>query len=86
MAKSNWRLRPKIIFYILDRTGRAVAPFPIKFRDEITQGISVFDYDNNRKYRFVITQGKEPLMLDSKGKKVKGFRFKKNKIKHRIPT
>ena len=66
-------------FYILDRTGRAVAPFPKKFRDEITQGISVFDYDNNRKYRFVITQGKEPLMLDGKGKKVKGFKFKKTK-------
>ena len=26
---------------------------------------------------FVITQGKEVLMLDSKGKKVKGFKFEK---------
>ncbi|MFK5983187.1 MAG: hypothetical protein QM499_09755 [Flavobacteriaceae bacterium] len=66
-------------FYILDRTGKAVAPFPIKFNDEITQPLSVFDYDNNRKYRFIITQGKEILMLDSKGKTVKGFKFKKTK-------
>jgi len=64
-------------FYILDRTGKAVAPFPIKFNDEITQPLSVFDYDNNRKYRFLITQGKEVLMLDSKGKTVRGFKFKK---------
>ncbi|MDB9994010.1 DUF3352 domain-containing protein [Flavobacteriaceae bacterium] len=78
-GKKQLAFTTKNNFYILDRTGRAVAPFPIKFRDEITQGISVFDYDNNRKYRFVITQGKEPLMLDSKGKKVKGFRFKKTK-------
>ena len=78
-GKKQLAFTTKNNFYILDRTGRAVAPFPIKFRDEITQGISVFDYDNNRKYRFVITQGKEPLMLDGKGKKVKGFKFKKTK-------
>ncbi len=78
-GKKQLAFTTKNNFYILDRTGRAVAPFPIKFRDEITQGISVFDYDNNRKYRFLITQGKEPLMLDNKGKKVKGFRFKKTK-------
>ena len=66
-------------FYILDRTGKTVAPFPIKFKDDITQALSVFDYDNNRKYRFLITQGNEILMLDSKGKTVKGFKFKKTK-------
>ena len=66
-------------FFILDRTGKVVAPFPIKFNDEITQPLSVFDYENNRKYRFIITQGKEILMLNSKGKTVKGFKFKKTK-------
>ena len=78
-GKKQLAFTTKNNFYILDRTGRAVAPFPKKFRDEITQGISVFDYDNNRKYRFLITQGKEPLMLDAKGKRVKGFKFKKTK-------
>lgn len=66
-------------FYILDRTGKAVAPFPIKFNDDITQPLSIFDYDNNRKYRFIITQGKEVLMLNNKGKTVKGFKLKKTK-------
>ena len=65
-------------FYIIDRTGREVSPFPIKFKDNITQALAVFDYDKNRKYRFIITQGKEVLMLDSKGKKVKGFKYNKS--------
>ena len=63
--------------YVLDRTGRNVNAFPLKFKDDITQPLSVFDYDNNRKYRFLITQGNEVLMVDSKGKRVKGFKFKK---------
>jgi len=64
-------------FYILDRNGNTVAPFPKKFKDDITQPISIFDYDRKRDYRFVITQGKEVMMYDSKGKIVTGFTFKK---------
>ncbi|MCZ6593898.1 MAG: hypothetical protein O6943_03170 [Bacteroidetes bacterium] len=64
-------------FYILDRNGNTVAPFPKKFKDDITQPISIFDYDRKRNYRFVITLGKEVMMYDSKGKIVTGFTFKK---------
>lgn len=60
---------------VLDRTGKTVAPFPLKFKDEITQPLSIFDYENNRKYRFVVTQGDDILMYDQKGKSVKGFKF-----------
>jgi hypothetical protein len=45
--------------YVVDENGKDVAPFPIKFRDDITQSLAIFDYDNNRKYRFIIKQGKE---------------------------
>lgn len=69
----------KNTFYILDRNGKEVAPFPKKFNDEITQPLAVFDYDKKRNYRFLITQSKELLMLDSKAKTVKGFTFKKTK-------
>lgn len=64
-------------FYILDRNGKVVAPFPKKYKDDITQPLAVFDYDNKRKYRFVITQGKEVHMYDRDGKTVTGFTFKK---------
>jgi len=63
--------------YMLDRNGNDVAPFPLKFRDPVTQPLAVFDYDNNRNYRLLVTQGKELLMYDAKGKIVSGFTFKK---------
>lgn len=63
--------------YILDRNGKDVKPFPLKFNDEITQPLSIFDYDKKKNYRFLVTQGKHTLMYDTKGKTVKGFTFKK---------
>ncbi|HLV14148.1 MAG TPA: hypothetical protein VKY41_03130 [Xanthomarina sp.] len=63
--------------YVIDRTGKEVSPFPLKFKDKITQPLSVFDYDNNRNYRLLITQGKNILMYDQLGRTVKGFNFNK---------
>jgi hypothetical protein len=62
--------------YVLDRNGRDVRPFPVNFNDNITQPLSVFDYDNNKNYRLLVTQGKELLMLDKNRKTVRGFNFK----------
>jgi hypothetical protein len=63
--------------YVLDRNGKDVAPFPLKFNDAITQPLSVFDYDNKRDYRLMVTQGKSVLMYDQQGKVVSGFNYKK---------
>ena len=62
--------------YVIDRNGNDVAPFPKKFKDEITQPLALFDYDRNRNYRFVIVQGKNVFMYDSKAKIVDGFKYK----------
>ena len=62
-------------FHVIDRDGNSVKPFPLKFRDNITQPLSNFDYDGKKDYRFVITQGNEVFMYDRKGKGVKGFTF-----------
>jgi len=75
----------KNTFYILDRNGKEVSPFPLKFKDDITQPLAVFDYDNNRNYRFVVTQGRDLLMYDSQGKSVSGFTFKKAESKVVLP-
>lgn len=72
--------------YILDRNGKDMGSFPIQFKDDITQPLSVFDYDNNRKYRFAIVQGKEVLLYDSKGNMVNGFTFKKAKSTIVLPA
>ncbi|WP_324720939.1 hypothetical protein [Salinimicrobium sp. HB62] len=70
--------------HIIDRDGNPVNPFPLKFRDDITQPLSVFDYGGKKDYRFVITQGNEVFMYDRKGRSVKGFTFSKtsSKITH----
>ena len=62
--------------YVLDRNGKDVSPFPLKFNDVITQPLSVFDYDKKKSYRLLVTQGKNVLMYDAKGKNVNGFQFK----------
>ena len=62
--------------YVLDREGKDVAPFPGKFSDKITQPLSVFDYDKNKNYRLLVTQGSHILMYDVNAKIVKGFNFK----------
>ena len=64
-------------WFIIDRYGRDVEGFPVKFSG-ISKGLSVFDYDKNRKYRFGVTQGKKFSLFDNKGKKVKGFKVKTN--------
>jgi len=75
-GKKQLAFATKNTFYVLDRNGKVVSPFSLKFKDAITQPLAIFDYDKNRKYRFIITQGKNVLMYDSKAKIVKGFKFK----------
>ena len=63
--------------YVLDRDGKNVGTFPMKFKNQITQPLSVFDYDKNRDYRLMVTQGSNILLYDKNGKMVGGFMYKK---------
>ncbi|MBT8246023.1 MAG: ribonuclease HII, partial [Winogradskyella sp.] len=63
--------------YVIDRNGKDVGPFPKKFNDKITQPLSVFDYDNKKNYRLLVTQNKSLLMLDVSTKRVTGFTYNK---------
>ena len=71
--------------YVLDRLGRDVGAFPLNFKDKITQAVSVFDYDKNKNYRFLVTQNKSLLMYDGNGKRVKGFAYKSKGVVHTAP-
>ncbi len=62
--------------YVIDRNGKDVKPFPVKVQHPITQGLALFDYDNNKKYRLFITQDKVIIPFNTDGKSVKGFNFK----------
>lgn len=61
--------------HVIDRNGNPVKPFPLEFKEEITQPLSIFDYDNDRTYRFAITQGNNILLYDTRGRQVQGFDF-----------
>ena len=46
-------------FIILDRNGKIVSPFNIKLPNDMPQYLSIFDYDGNRNYRFLLNHGKK---------------------------
>ena len=62
--------------FLIDRNGNNVAHFPVSLRSEATNGISVFDYNNNRDYRYFIAgEDKKIYVYDYEGKIVKGWIF-----------
>lgn len=68
--------------HVIDRDANDVAPFPLVFKDAITQPLAVFDYDNKRKYRFVVVQNNRIYMYNNKGESVRGFTL--DKTSHQI--
>ena len=72
-------------FIVLDIKGNLVKKIPL-INSGSNKFLSIFDYDNNRNYRFIIQDEKSIRMYDSKFNKVKGFKRTKVKseIKHKI--
>ena len=62
-------------FLILDRNGKEVKPFTKQFSGGNLNPLSVFDYEGNKNYRFVVTQNEKVFMYNSKGEIVKGFKY-----------
>ena len=64
-------------FIILDRNGKEVSPFTMNYEGGNLNPLAVFDYENNKEYRFVVTQGDKVFMYNSKAAIVKGFKYTK---------
>ncbi|MGB5691231.1 MAG: ribonuclease HII [Flavobacteriaceae bacterium] len=62
-------------FIILDRNGKEVAPFVKSYPGGNLNALAVFDYEKNRGYRFVVTQGTKVYMYNSRGNVVTGFTY-----------
>lgn len=61
-------------FYIIDRNGSTVQPFEISIKNSNNiNRLSIFDYENDKNYRFLISQDNYMKMYDSKGITVTGF-------------
>ncbi|WP_163710405.1 WD40 repeat domain-containing protein [Mangrovibacterium lignilyticum] len=64
--------------YLIDRNGNNVAKFPVSFRSPATNGVGMFDYDNNRDYRyFVACENKQIYAYDREGRIVDGWKADK---------
>ncbi|MDA3879052.1 MAG: hypothetical protein PF436_01570 [Prolixibacteraceae bacterium] len=60
--------------HMVDRNGEYVKNFPINFREKATCGIAVFDYDNNRDYRyFVACEDRKIYAYSKEGKLLDGW-------------
>ena len=70
--------------YLIDRNGRYVDGFPKLLESNTKIGHALFDYNKTKKYRIIIIgEDNKIYNLDKKGKKVKGWKYKKdsNRIK-----
>ncbi len=75
-GKLQYLFNTKSKLYLIDRDGNNVANFPIDLRSPATNGVNVFDYDNNGKYRyFVACENKKIYAYDSDGKILNGWQF-----------
>jgi len=62
--------------YLIDRNGNNVAHFPVTLKSPATNGVNVFDYHNNRDYRyFMAGEDKRIYAYDGDGKIVTGWTF-----------
>lgn len=61
---------------VLDRNGKEVSPFPKAFEGGNLNPLAVFDYEKNRNYRLVVTQGSRVYMYDGQGRTVTGFKLR----------
>ncbi len=72
--------------FIIDRKGRDVENFPIKFKSPATNGLAVFDYENKKNYRiFVACENRSVYLLDKYATKVSGWEFDKTLSKVSLP-
>jgi len=66
--------------YLLDRNGKNVEKYPLSFKEEITEGFAVLDYDQNRDYRVLIpTKDGKLNNYNILGQEVKGWNYKSSK-------
>jgi len=73
--------------YLIDLLGRDVEGYPVELRERATNGLSVFDYDNNREYRIMLAKQDNRLYnYNIKGNKIFGWNRPLSKAKVTRPV
>jgi len=79
-GKIQYLFNTKDFIYMVDKNGDFVESYPIKIAPSATNGLSLFDYKNNRDYRILIAQAdKKVYNYNKKGKSVFGWNKPKTK-------
>jgi len=77
-SKLQYLFSTKNYIYAVDRKGEFVDGFPVKLKAKATNPVAVFDYDNNREYRFFIAcDDRKIYAFDKQGKPISGWFFRK---------
>jgi hypothetical protein len=64
--------------HCIDRNGKSIEGFPVKYRSAATNPVAVFDYEGNRDYRFMqACDDRRIYVFNPKGKPISGWDFNK---------
>ena len=61
--------------FVVDRKGQDVANYPISLEKPTEHQLSLFDYENNKNYRILVSSGKRHYMYNKFGKKITGWKL-----------
>jgi hypothetical protein len=68
----------KNYIHLIDRNGNYVERYPVKLRSPATNGMSLFDYDNNKNYRiFIACEDRHVYAYAKDGSLISGWDFDK---------
>ncbi|MBN2349359.1 MAG: DUF3352 domain-containing protein [Bacteroidales bacterium] len=77
----------KNYLHMIDREGNYVENFPVKLRSPATNGISLFDYENNKNYRiFIACENKKVYAYSKDGKIISGWQFEQSEDVVNLPV
>jgi len=85
--KYQYFFNTKDYIYLVDINGKDVDSYPIKLKSPATNGMAVFDYDNDRTYRILLAcENKGVFLLNSSGGKVDGWEFGQTESQVKLPA
>ena len=65
----------KNYLHLIDRNGNYVERYPVQLRSPATNGLALFDYENNKNYRlFICGEDRKVYAYDKTGSTVKGWK------------
>ena len=72
--------------FLIDRKGRDVGTYPMALKQKTSLPLSLFDYENNRNYRILLSCGNQHYMYDKNGEIINGWKLKQTKSKALYPA